>query len=240
METKKILKFLSRSFAGLLFAAAFFILFTSLFFSGLLENLPALELSLQKNLVNSDFIAAQIASGSGLSVQEVKEVCKNDPAQEACKQLNNPGSLASSLVKEIENQINPYYEPLSKLKPVMIFLFALSLAFYFLGTGSVYGALFKISLNILISAASVYLIFSILPSLLPGIVGQALSIASADISQSLPAGFKESIIEVVNDWMKVPISNLNKLFIYSAVFSLLSSIIFYFLKRKKHSSKSKS
>lgn len=233
MKAKKILKFLSRSLASLLFTAAFFILFTSILLSGLLENLPALKSSLQETFATPDFIAQQLAAGSGLSVEQVKEICKTNPAQEGCEQLNNPNLVASSLVEEITNQINPYAQLVNRLKLLMIFLFALSLVFYFLGTFSMYAALFKVSINILFSAVFGYIAFSSLPSLLPGIVDQALSIISADISQELPAGFKENIIQIINTWLKVPISNLNNLFIYLAVISLVTSILFYFLKKKK-------
>ena len=236
MKAKTILQFLSRSFAGLLFTAAFFILFTSVFLSGLFGNLPVLESSLQENLVNSDFIAQQIASGSNISSEQVKEICRKNPAQEGCEQLNNPNLMASSLVEEITNQINPYAQLINKLKPLMILLFVLSLVFYFLGTMSIYAALFKISINTFISALSGFIIFSSLPKLLPGIVDQAFNIASADISKELPVNFKENLIVVINNWLKIPLAELNTLFIYLIAASILASIIFYFLK-KKHSTK---
>ena len=107
MKAKKILQFLSRSFAGLLFTVGFFLLFMSVFLSGLLENLPVLKSSLQENLVNEDFIAEQIAAQSGIAVEQVKEICRKDPAQEGCEPLNNPNLMATSLVEEITNKINP-------------------------------------------------------------------------------------------------------------------------------------
>ena len=125
MEIKKILKFLSRSFAGLFFTAGFFILFTSIFLSGLLENLPTLESSLQEDLFNENYIAAQLASNSGLSVEEVKEIYRKNPAQEGCDQLNHPNILASTLVENIKEQINPYAQLINKLKVLMFLLFAL-------------------------------------------------------------------------------------------------------------------
>ena len=233
MKAKKILQFLSRSFAGLLFTVGFFLLFMSVFLSGLLENLPVLKSSLQENLVNEDFIAEQIAAQSGIAVEQVKEIFRKDPAQEGCEPLNNPNLMATSLVEEITNKINPYAQLINKLKLLMIFLFVLSLVFYFLGTMEIYAALFKISINTAISAVFGYIAFSSLSTLLPGIVDQAFNIAAADISQKLPIGFKENIIKVVNAWLEVPISNLNKLFIYLAAISLLTSILFYILKRKK-------
>ncbi len=233
MKAKKILQFLSRSFAGLLFTAGFFLLFTSVFLSGLLGNISVLESSLQEKLLNSDFIAEQIAVGSGLSAEQVKEICKKNPAQEGCEQLNDPEILSSSIIEQINNQINPYKPIIDNSKFLMVLFFIISFVFYFLGTMSLYVAVFKISINTLFSAVFGYIALSSLPKLLPGIVDQAFNIASADISQKLSAGFKENIVEVINAWMEIPISNLNNLFMYLTAASLLVSILFYILKKKK-------
>jgi len=48
----------------------------------------------------------------------------------------------------------------------------------------------------------------------------------------IPAGLKQNIINVVNDWLKAPLSELNTLLIYVAVVSLTTSVIFYFLKKR--------
>ena len=233
MKTKKILQFLSRSLAGLLFTAGFFIFFASIFLSGLLENIPVLENSLQENLITEDYLAEQIASSSGLSVLEVKEICKKNPAQEGCEQLNNPSMVSSSLIENIKEQISPYAQLVNNLKILMVLFFALSLIFYFLGTMSIYSAIFKISMNAFLSAVFGYIAFSTLPKTLLGIIEQALSMMSADISQALPEGFREILVKIINEWISLPISNLNKLFIYLAAASLPVSILFYFLKRKK-------
>jgi len=109
--------------------------------------------------------------------------------------------------------------------------FALSILFYFLGTVSIYASLFKVSINALISSIFGYIAFSSLPKFIPGVVDQAFNIISADISNELPVGFKESIVTVMSSWLKNPIANVNKLFFYIIVVSILTSIVFYFLKK---------
>lgn len=229
----KILKFLSNFFAGILFTLSFFLVFTSVFVSGLLENLPVLESSLQEQLFDKDLILEQIAKESGLTQQQIIEICKQDPNQPTCEQIENPELTTKPIIDEINNQISPYKSLIENSKFLAVLFFALSILFYFLGTMSVYASLFKVSINTLISAVFGYITFSSLPKLIPGIVDQALNIASADISNELPANFKENLINVMNDWMKIPIDNLNTLFLYLIGISLLTSIVFYFLKKKE-------
>ena len=220
--------------AGLLFTLAFFMLFASVFGASLIENLPVLESSLQKNFFNSDTLLEQISKESGLTVAEIREACKQDQNknQESCRQINNPGLAAASAAEEIKNQIVQYEQILNSLTIPIVVIFVLSLLFYFLGTMSVYAALFKVSINAFLSAIFGFLAFSSFSSSLPGFVDQALNIASADISQEIPAGLKQNIINVVNDWLKAPLSELNTLLIYVAVVSLTTSVIFYFLKKR--------
>ena len=232
MKAKTILKFLSNSFAGLIFTAAFLLLFTSIFVSGLLDNLPVLESSLQQQLSDSNFILEQIAKGSNLKPEEILKLCEQNPNQPACEQIKNPGLAAKPAIDEINKQIDPYKPLLKNSKFLVIILFIFSILFYFLGTMSLYASLFKISINTLISALSGLIIFSSVPKLLPGMVDQAFNIASADISRELPVSFKENLIVVINDWLKIPLAELNTLFIYLIAASILASVLFYFLKKK--------
>lgn len=233
VKIEKILKFLSRSFASLLFTIAFFLLFTSVFGNSLIENLPALESSLKNEFFSSDILLEQLSKEQGLKIEEIKKICEQNPAQEGCKQINNPALAAEPAIKGIKDQIIIYQPILDNLMIPMIITFALSLLFYFLGTMSIYAALFKISLNALISAALGYVAFSSFPSFLPEIVDQAFNLVSADISQEITVGFKQGVINVMNSWLQIPLSELNTLLIYMVVVSLPASILFYFLKRKE-------
>ena len=232
MKAKKFLKFLSNSFAGILFTLSFFLLFKSIFVSGLLENLPVLESSLQKQLSDKDLILEQIAKESNLTQQEVKEICKQNPDQPGCEQIENPGLAAKPVIDEINKQVDPYKLFIENSKFLAALVFILSIFFYFLGTMSIYASLFKISINTLISAIFGYVTFASLPKSIPVMVDQAFNIASADISNGLPVSFKETLVAVINDWLKVPMDNLNTLFIYLIAISLLTSIWFYFLKKR--------
>jgi hypothetical protein len=232
-RTKKTLKFLSRLLAGLFFTLAFFLLFVSVFGTGLIEGLPVLESSLQEKILDPDFILSQVAQQSGLTPAEIKEACRQSPNQEGCEQINNPGSLATPIIAQIQDQIGPYKPFINNLTAPMAILFILSLIFYFFGTFSVYAALFKISINAFISSVFGYIAFSSLPKLIPGIIDQALKIAAADVSDQLPTDFKTNLIDVMNTWMQAPLSELNSLLTYLIAISLLSSILFYFLKRKQ-------
>lgn len=231
MNIKKLLQFLSRSFASLLFTAAFFILFASIFSASLFENLPTLEVSIQEQF-GSDFIIEQLAKESGLTKEQIMNICKENPAQEGCDQINDPQIFSSKAVADVEKQLDSYKSVISSLKPFMILFFILSLVFYYLGTVSVYASLFKISVNILISAVFGYLAFASLPGILPSAIEQGFEIASPDISAEISSSLKEGIAVIVTEWLKNPIVELKTLFIYLIIFSLLTSILFYFLKRK--------
>ena len=238
MKVKRILQFLSNSLAGLLFTAAFFILFASTFAASLLENLPVLESSMQKQF-GSDFVVEQIAKESGLTKEEIIRICSGNPVQEGCDQINNPEKFSSQAIEKIEKQISPYKSIMDKLKPVMFLLFILSLVFYFFGTMSVYGSCFKLSVNALTSTLLGYIALASLSGALPGIIDQGFEIASQD----LPAGIsslKEEIAVIMIEWLEEPIEELRSLFLYILIFSLLSSIIFYFLKKKLDKSNKKS
>ncbi|MBI2105893.1 hypothetical protein HYT56_03590 [Candidatus Woesearchaeota archaeon] len=234
IKTGKILKFLSRALASLLFTFAFFMLFASVFGANLIENLPSLESSLKENFFESDILLEQLSKESGLTAAEIREACKQDQNknQENCKQINNPEQAAASATDEIKKQIAQYEPILNNLAIPIIVVFILSLLFYFLGTMSIYTALFKISINAFFSAIFGFLAFSSFSKLLPGIVDQAFNIVSADISQEIPIEFKQNIINVINDWLKSPLSELNTLLIYIGAVSLITSIIFYLLKNR--------
>lgn len=233
MEIKKVLKFLSNFFAGILFTSSFFLLFTSVFVSGLIENLPVLESSLQKQLSNKDLILEQIAEESNLTQQQIEELCRQNPDQEACRQIDNPGLATKPVIDEINKQILPYKSFIDNSEFLAALFFVLSIVFYFLGTMSIYASLFKISVNTLISSAFGFITIISFPKIIPGVVDQAFNIASADISSELPANFKENMIVIVNDWFNNPIEELKTLFIYVIIVSLLASVVFYFLKRKE-------
>ena len=229
----KILKTVSNFFAGILFTLAFFMLFASVFISGLVENLPVLESSLQNHLANKDLILDQVAKESGLTKQQIMEACNQDPAQPACKQLESPEMMTKPIIDEINKQITPYKSFLGGAKFLAVLFFILSIVFYFLGTWSVYASLFKVSVNTLVSAVFGFIAFSSVPKVIPGIVDQAINISASDFSSELPVDFKESLVNIMNDWMRIPLDNLNTLFIYLIIISLLASIGFYFLKRKE-------
>ena len=214
-------------------------LFTSIFVSGLLENLPVLESSLQNQLADNDLILEQIAKESNLTPKQITEICNKNPSEPACEQIENPGLAAKPIIDEINKQVSPYKSYLENSKFLAILFFALSIVFYFFGTESIYASLFKVSINTLVSAVFGFIAFSSMPRLIPGIVDQALNIASTDISSELPINLKEGLIEIMNNWMKVPLDNLNTLFIYLIIISLLTSIVFYFLKRKMEKDKQK-
>ncbi len=232
MEIKKVLKFLSNFLAGILFTISFFLLFTSVFVSGLIENLPVLESSLQDQLFDKGLILEQIAKESGLTQQQIIEICKQDPNQLTCEQIESPGLTTKPIIDEINNQISPYKPFIDNSKFLAALFFVLSIVFYFIGTMSIYVSLFKISVNTLISSAFGFITIISFPKIIPGVVDQAFNITSADISSELPANFKENLIIIINEWFNNPIAELKTLFIYIITVSLLASVVFYFLKRK--------
>ncbi len=235
MKAKKILQFLSNLLAGLFLTAAFFMLFASVFTTSLLENIPALESSIQEQF-GSDLVLEQIAKESQLTKEQIIGICRKDPMQEGCDQINNPEKFSSQAIEKIEKQISPYKSVIDGLKPLMILFFILSFVFYFLGTFSIYASIFKVSVNMLISSAFGYITFSSLPGFLPDVINQGISLVSSDIPAELSTNFKESLVIILGDWLKNTIAELKSLFLYIIIFSLLVSIAFYFLK-KRHGSK---
>ncbi len=238
MKAKKILQFLSNSLAGLFLTAGFFILFASIFATGLLDNLDVLESSMQEQF-GLDFILEQMAKESQLTKQQIIDLCMKNPSQEGCSQINNPEMFSSQAIGEIEKQINPYKSLIEKFKPLMILFFILSLVFYFLGTFSIYASIFKISINTLISSCLGYVAFASLPGLLPNVIDQAVSMVSSDLPLELSANFKESLAIIIGDWLEIPIAELKTLFVYLIISSLVCSVAFYLLKKKQNKGKNK-
>lgn len=232
MKAKKILQFLSNLLAGLFLTTAFLMLFASVFTTSLLENLPMLESSMQEQF-GSDFVLEKIAKESQLTKEQITDICKKDPMQEGCDQINNPEKFSSQAMAEIEKQVSHYKSIIDGLKPLMILFFILSFVFYFLGTFSIYASIFKVSVNMLVSSVFGYIAFASLPGFLPDVINQGISMVSSDIPAELSANLRESLVIILGDWLKNPIAELKSLFLYIIIFSLLVSIAFYFLKKKR-------
>tara|TARA_Y100000034_G_C6763881_1_gene340424 strand:- start:102 stop:782 length:681 start_codon:yes stop_codon:yes gene_type:complete len=225
-----VLKLLSKTLAGLLFTLAFFMLFASVFGSSLISNFDSFESTFKSELSESDILVEQVASQSGLTVNELRTICQQNPLQDSCELINNPESAFEKMgLGQLKTEVESYGSIFDKFTVPMIIIFILSLIFYYLGTFSVYGALFKVSLNTLISAVLGFIAFDSMPSYLPKILNKVIS----SQAQEIPTELQNIILNSINAWLKISLSSLNTLFTYIIGISIASSILFYFLKKKQ-------
>jgi|ETNmetMinimDraft_2_1059921.scaffolds.fasta_scaffold47871_2 hypothetical protein len=223
-----VLKFLSRSLGGLFFSLAFLLLFLFIFGTSMIENVDAFEADLKSQIVESDLILNQLAQESGMTPEEIKEICQLNPSQDSCDLINNPESALDQMgISQIKTEIQSYEKSVDMLATPILILFILSLIFYFVGMLSFYGVLFKISVNALISGVFGYFAFTSIPSFIPKIMDKYLIGVGAGSAE-----IKDIALNSLNSWLEIPLSTLNSFFIGLIAVSLIAGIIFWFLKRK--------
>ncbi|MAG45436.1 MAG: hypothetical protein CMH63_01535 [Nanoarchaeota archaeon] len=222
-----VLKFISRSLGGLCFSLAFLLLFIFIFGASMVENVDTFEADLKAQISNSNLILNQLAQSSGMTEEELKEICNQMPSQEGCDLINNPELALDQMgISSIKTEIQSYEQYVDMLVTPMLVLFVLSLVFYFVGMLSFYGAIFKISVNALLSGIVGYFAFTSIPSFIPKIMEKLT------VEQEVPAELQAILTTSFQSWLEIPLTTLNSFFLGLIAVSLVIAIIFWFLKRK--------
>ncbi len=193
----------------------------------MVENVDTFEADLKAQISNSNLILNQLAQSSGMTEEELKEICNQMPSQEGCDLINNPELALDQMgISSIKTEIQSYEQYVDMLVTPMLVLFVLSLVFYFVGMLSFYGAIFKISVNALLSGIVGYFAFTSIPSFIPKIMEKLT------VEQEVPAELQAILTTSFQSWLEIPLTTLNSFFLGLIAVSLVIAIIFWFLKRK--------
>jgi len=229
-KTKKALKTLSRWLGGILFSLALLLLFTNLFASALVNNTDILKESLSEEITDSNIFVDQILENSeGTTEEEIRIFCNQNPNEELCKVLDNPGeAVADSFgFDELEQNLEPVKEGLNSSRIIIGILFFLGLLFNFLGRISFYRMMFRMSRSVFIESTLWLVLFDIFP----GSISTLFDLFVPQNSQ-IPTDLLVLISDVVDKWFDIALSSLKEIMIWIIAISVVLTITFYFLNKR--------
>ena len=231
-KTKKTLKGFSRWTGGILFSLALLMLFINLFASALVNDIDSLKQVLSDEITNSDIFVDQLIEHSGATKEEVKEFCKQNPQEELCKVIDNPGApIADTLgFDELDKNIEPVKQGLKQSKPFILILLFLGVLLHFLGRISIYDMLYKISRTTFIESILGVVLVILSPKFIPNIINNF-----TPENKEIPVELITLALNTVDKWFNLALAELKTIMIIIAVVSLILSITAYILNKKNKS-----
>lgn len=228
-RTRKILKGISRWIGGALFSLALLLLFTNLFLSALVNNTDSLKEVLAQEITDSDIFVDQLLEHSNATEEEINEFCRQNPQEELCKVLEDPGApVVDSLgLDEFDEKMQPVREVLKQSQIPMAVLLFLGLLFHFLGKISIYDMLYKISRSTFIESALWFILFILSPAFIPILLNQFVP-----KDTEIPLELINLALNAIDKWFDIALADLKFTMIMIVIISLIASIAFYILKRK--------
>lgn len=231
-KTKKTLKGFSRWTGGILFSLALLMLLINLFASALINNTDLLKQVLSDEITNSDIFVDQLIENSGATKEEIKEFCRQNPQEELCKVMDNPGALIADTLgfDELDKNMEPVKQVLKQSKPFILILLFLGVLLHFLGRISIYDMLYKISRTAFIESALGIVLVILSPKFIPNIINKFIP-----KNIETPVELVNLALNAVDKWFNLAIAEFKTTMIIIAVVSLALSITAYILNKKNKS-----
>lgn len=222
-----VLKSISKFFGSLLIFISIFAFIFSFMIIELANNVDVLKDSME----SEEILEEMLTIGSELTLDEMKEICQQNPQEEGCDIIMDPSLLFEDgfkAISEINNSDVSFWRFLS------IILLLIGIALWYAGTSDIYSTFYKVSLTMLFSILPYFIILFFSSSLSSSnFINDIINkINKVEVSPKLT----ELTLNAVKVWYDAAIQDLKPLLITLFAVSLALTILFYFLKGKSKKS----
>ena len=222
-----VLKLFSRFIGKSLISISILVFITSFIILALANNLDTLKSSLN----SEELLSEMIGSNSDLTLDEMKQVCSQNPDLENCDIIQNPSKLFDESFSLISSKIASNAENIANVRILSIIVLLLGIILLYLGTSNIYDTAYKTSITVFFSTIP-YIIISYFSSRLAS-SNFIASLAPQAEGQQISERLLELTIDAAKAWLEAAILELRPLLITLVAISLPLTILFYILKKKK-------
>ena len=134
-----ILKLFSRSLGKILISISILIFLTSFIVLALENNIDVLKSSLS----SEELLEEIMQTDSGMSFDEIKELCNQTPEEEGCDVIQDPSKLFDESFNVISDSIASNTNNINLIKILSIVLFLVGIILIYLGTQDIFTTIFK-------------------------------------------------------------------------------------------------
>ncbi len=222
MDFRPLLRFFGKTL--LLFGLTLFLL--SFFLSSLAVHAPELPGLLKEQITLQVLLQVSGQNFTDQDIAAMKDACKNNPEQQSCDVILNPGkTFETPEMNLLIQQITEYGERTVPVRFLGIGLFFLGCVLFWIGNAMRGMSAFRISLSSAISCALAVFYYNVIPFLLHS--GAFLSFLPRDA----PEPVLTLLMNALGDWMAVVIGGVMKI---SILLTLLFGVaaLFLFLFRR--------
>tara|TARA_Y100000034_G_scaffold111069_1_gene143744 strand:+ start:1233 stop:1943 length:711 start_codon:yes stop_codon:yes gene_type:complete len=216
-----VLKLISRSLGKFLISISVTVFILTFLAIGLADNTDAL-----KSSFDSEQLLQIALEDSDITIEEAKELCKQNPEQENCDLIEDPSKIMGEQLDPLLDKLEGYKQDILNARFLSMGAFILGLIFLFLGTSSIILTLYKASFTTALSSAFYIIFYKFLSGSVPSIAEEVSA------QQDVPQELLEIAINAVTTWLELPIQEVVSISIILLVISLPIAIIFFILKRK--------